>query len=77
MVNSVDPDEAAHNEPPHQDLHCLQKTLFPHSMIWLFSFPYKWWKTTESPLKRESEQPCIPFSGAAIMLTVCNHFISY
>ena len=24
MANSVDPDETAHNEPSHQDLHCLQ-----------------------------------------------------
>ena len=23
FANSVDPDEVAHNEPPHQDLHCL------------------------------------------------------
>ena len=25
MANSVDPDEMAHYEPSHQDLHCLQK----------------------------------------------------
>ena len=25
MANSVDPDETAHYEPSHQDLHCLQK----------------------------------------------------
>ena len=24
FANSVDPDEMAHNEPSHQDLHCLQ-----------------------------------------------------
>ena len=23
-LNSVDLDEMAHNEPPHQELHCLQ-----------------------------------------------------
>ena len=23
FTNSVDPDEEAHHEPPHQDLHCL------------------------------------------------------
>ena len=23
LGNSVDPDEVAHNEPPHLDLHCL------------------------------------------------------
>ena len=23
MTNSVESDEGAHNEPPHQDLHCL------------------------------------------------------
>ena len=26
--NSVDLDEVAHNEPPHQDLHCLPIQLF-------------------------------------------------
>ena len=25
--NSVDPDEAAHNEPSHLDLHCLPSSL--------------------------------------------------
>ena len=25
MANSVDPDEMAHNEPSHQDLHGMQK----------------------------------------------------
>ena len=25
--NSVDPDEVAHNEPPHLDLHCLPSNL--------------------------------------------------
>ena len=24
MANILDPDEVAHNEPPHLDLHCLQ-----------------------------------------------------
>ena len=28
MGNSVDLDEVAHNEPPHQDLSCLQIQLF-------------------------------------------------
>ena len=23
-ANTVDPDEVAHDEPPHQDLHCLE-----------------------------------------------------
>ena len=27
FANSVDPNEAAHNEPPHQDLHCLPSSL--------------------------------------------------
>ena len=27
MANSVDPDEMAHYEPSHQDLHCLQRFL--------------------------------------------------
>ena len=26
-ANSVDPDEVAHDEPPHQDLHCLPYSL--------------------------------------------------
>ena len=29
---SVDPDEVAHNEPPHLDLHCL------HIQLHVFSF---------------------------------------
>ena len=28
MANSVDLDEVAHHEPPHQDLRCLQILLF-------------------------------------------------
>ena len=28
MANSVDPDETAHYEPSHLDLHCLQKYLY-------------------------------------------------
>ena len=27
MTNSVYPDETAHNEPSHQDLHCLHRHL--------------------------------------------------
>ena len=27
MANSVDPDETAHYEPSHQDLHCLHRFL--------------------------------------------------
>ena len=27
MSNSVDPDEMAHYEPSHLDLHCLQKPI--------------------------------------------------
>ena len=27
FANSIDPDEAAHNEPPHLDLHCLSSNL--------------------------------------------------
>ena len=27
FANSVDPDEVAHNEPPHLDLHCLPSSL--------------------------------------------------
>ena len=28
MANSVDPDETAHYEPSHLDLHCLHRYLF-------------------------------------------------
>ena len=28
MPNSVDPDETAHYEPSHQDLHCLKKEVW-------------------------------------------------
>ena len=28
MANSVDPDEMAHYEPSHLDLHCLQRYLY-------------------------------------------------
>ena len=27
FANSVDLDEVAHNEPPHQDIHCLPSSL--------------------------------------------------
>ena len=27
-AKSIDPDEAVHYEPPHQELHCLQVQLF-------------------------------------------------
>ena len=27
LANSVDPNEVAHNEPPHLDLHCLLSSL--------------------------------------------------
>ena len=27
FANSVDPDEVAHSEPPHMDLHCLPYSL--------------------------------------------------
>ena len=28
MANNVEPDEVAHNEPSHQNLHCLHKICF-------------------------------------------------
>ena len=34
-ANSVDPDEAAHNEPPHLDLCCLSCCPRIFNMIWL------------------------------------------
>ena len=33
FTNSVDPDEVAHNEPPHLDLHCLPSSLWILSVI--------------------------------------------
>ena len=27
FANSIEPDEVAHNEPPHLDLHCLLSSL--------------------------------------------------
>ena len=33
FVNRVDPDEVAHNEPPHLDLHCLPSSLEILNMI--------------------------------------------
>ena len=33
FMNSVDPDEVAHDEPPHQDLHCLSSILWILNII--------------------------------------------
>ena len=33
LANSVDPDETAHNEPPHLDLHCLHRHLYPSTAL--------------------------------------------
>ena len=33
IANSVDLDEVAHDEPPHQDLHCLPSSLWMQNMI--------------------------------------------
>ena len=33
MANSVDLDEVAHNEPPHQDLRCMQIQLFSSLVV--------------------------------------------
>ena len=33
MANSVDLDEVAHYEPPHQDLRCLQIQLFSSLVV--------------------------------------------
>ena len=38
FANSVDPDEVAYNEPPHQHLHCLPSTLRILNMMWLGRF---------------------------------------
>ena len=32
-ANSVDPDEVAQNEPPHQDLRCVQIQLFSSMVV--------------------------------------------
>ena len=34
-ANSVDPDEVAHDEPPHLDLHCFQIQLHVFSFLML------------------------------------------
>ena len=36
-ANSIDPDEVAHNEPPHLDLHCLQFQLASFLPILVFT----------------------------------------
>ena len=36
FANSVDPDEMAHNEPSHLDLHCLLCLITRH-LIWIFN----------------------------------------
>ena len=33
MADGVDLDEVAHDEPPHQDLHCLQNQLFSSLVV--------------------------------------------
>ena len=33
FANSVDPDEVAHHEPPHLDLHCLSCSLWIFNVI--------------------------------------------
>ena len=38
MANSVDLDEVAHNEPPHQDLHCLQIKLVSSLVLNQFGY---------------------------------------
>ena len=35
FTDSVDPDEAAHNEPPHLDLHCLSSSVSVLNMVQL------------------------------------------
>ena len=34
FVNNEDPDETAHHEPSHQDLHCWSFFFFTHTPIW-------------------------------------------
>ena len=40
FANSVDPDEVAHNEPPHLDLHTVCPLLFesPYDIGWMKYF---------------------------------------
>ena len=35
IANSVDPDETAHYEPSHQDLHCFPVMVWPLGLKWL------------------------------------------
>ena len=53
MANSIDPDETAHNEPSHQDLHCLQNMYWsagPKALIYgindIFFFTRKQFELT-------------------------------
>ena len=40
FANSIDPDEAAHNEQPHLDLHCLpsKSVNFQSDIAWMKYF---------------------------------------
>ena len=38
MANNVDPDEMAHYEPSHQDLHCLQRGCGAGGYTWSIYF---------------------------------------
>ena len=50
MVNSVDPDETARNEPSHLDLHCLHRYCF-----WSPRLKGLFWSPRLKRLKRQSQ----------------------
>ena len=49
MANSVDPDETAHYEPSHLDLHCLHR-------YWFWSAGLKWFNTSFQGLDNGSRK---------------------
>ena len=60
LANSVDPDDTAHNEPPHLDLYCLPSPVNAF-LAWLFS--KKAWRYCHSPV--------VVGSGGGIVMHRC------
>ena len=63
-ANSVDPDEAAHFEPPHLDLYCLQIQLFSFfgpislNVVNCHNYIFQTLPRGLGPQYRSTEQPC-------------------
>ena len=49
-ANSVDPVQVAHDEPPHQDLHCLQIQLFLSLVLHMSDLSAYWIADSASPI---------------------------